>query len=45
MWARAIYFSHLLSDEHLWTHPFNNHPIGEEQVPMKEDYYDEFDEI
>jgi hypothetical protein len=20
-------------------------PIGEEQVPMKEDYYDEFDEI
>jgi hypothetical protein len=39
-WAHAHYSPHLLSDEHMWAHSCDK-PLGEEQVPPEEDYYDE----
>jgi hypothetical protein len=45
-WAHAHYSPHLLSYEPLWAHPCDKPPpIGEEQVALVEDYYDEFDEV
>jgi hypothetical protein len=36
----------LLSDERMWAHPCCTHiPLGEEQVSLEEDYYEEFEEV
>jgi hypothetical protein len=39
------FFPHLLSDDCMRAHSCYNHSPSQEQVPRKEDYYDEFREV